>query len=108
MALAGRLCHPSSSMPRSLVYRLETTGGMIDALLDSGADVSLVSEAIVQRRGIQTEPLEDPLYVVLADRTRVLATSCVPSLPLAHDGWTDKVRCVVVPTLTQPLFLGRD
>ena len=108
MALAGRLCHPSSSMPRSLVYRLETTGGMIDALLDSGADVSLVSEAIVQRRGIQTEPLEDPLYVVLADRTRVLATSCVPSLPLARDGWTDEVRCVVVPTLTQPLFLGRD
>ena len=81
---------------------------MIDALLDSGADISLISDAAVQKRGIRTQPLENPLYVVLADRTRVLATSCVPSLPLARDGWTDEVRCVVVPSLTQPLFLGRD
>ena len=95
-------------MPRSLIYRMETVGGMIDALLDSGADISLISDAAVQKRGIRTQPLENPLYVVLADRTRVLATSCVPSLPLARDGWTDEVRCVVVPSLTQPLFLGRD
>ena len=108
LALAGNMHHPSSSMPRSLIYRMETEGGMIDALLDSGADVSLISQEAVRRRGIQVEPLENPLHVVLADRTKVLATSCVPVLPLARDEWTDQVRCIVVPSLTQPLFLGRD
>ena len=106
--MAGKLCHPASSMPRSLIYRVETQGGMIDALLDSGADVSLISEEVTRKRGILTEPLESPVYVLLANRTKVLARSCVPSLPIAREGWTDEVRCVVVPTLTQPLFLGRD
>ena len=81
---------------------------MIDALLDSGADVSLISQTAAQKRGITALPLENPVNVVLADRTKVLATTYVPVLRLARDGWTDKVRVIVVPCLTQPLFLGRD
>ena len=80
----------------------------MDALIDSGADISLISEATVQKRGIETEPLENALWIVLANQTRVRATRCVPALPLARGEWRDRVRCVVVPTLTQPLFLGRD
>ena len=33
----------------------------MDALIDSGADISLISEATVQKRGIETEPLENAL-----------------------------------------------
>ena len=95
-------------MPRSLIYRLLTTGGMIDALLDSGADVSLLSEEAARKRGIQLEPLERPIMVRLANQTVVRATSCVPSLPLARGRWNDEAWCLAVPTLTQPLFLGRD
>ena len=42
--------HPTASTPRSLIYRLETVGGRIDALLDSGAEVSLISERIVSKK----------------------------------------------------------
>ena len=100
--------HPTSSMPRSLIYRLYTTGGNIDALLDSGAEVTLISEKTVSKRGIKTEPLEDPVDIVLADQSRHRARYCVPALPLSRDTWKDEVRCVVAPSLTEPLFLGRD
>ena len=100
--------HPTSSMPRSLIYRLYTTGGNIDALLDSGAEVTLISERTVSKRGIKTEPLEDPVDIVLADQSRHRAHYCVPALPLSRDTWKDEVRCVVAPSLTEPLFLGRD
>ena len=33
----------------------------MDALVDSSADISLVSEATVQKRSIQTELLDEPL-----------------------------------------------
>ena len=95
-------------MPRSLVYRFETTGGVIDALLDSGAEVSLISETAVRRRGIPVESLENPVDVVLANQSRQRATECVSALPLSRGLWKDQVRCVVVPSLTEPLFLGRD
>ena len=103
-----KMYHPASSMPRSLVYRLTTQGGTIDALLDSGADVSLLSEETARKRGIRLEPLERPYVVRLANQTTVRATSCVSSLPLARGKWSDEVWCLVVPSLTQPLFLGRD
>ena len=95
-------------MPRSLIYRLETMGGVIDALLDSGAEVSLVSEEAVKKRGIPTQPLDTPLTVAFADRSRVAVDRCVPSLPLSRGTWKDSLRCVVVPRLSVPLFLGRD
>ena len=100
--------HPSSSMPRSLRYVLSTTGGNIDALLDSGAELSLVSAEVVQRRALETEPLENPLEIICADNSRVQATRCVPSLPLSRGSWYDELKCVVVPNLSSPLFLGRD
>ena len=104
----GKVFHPSLSMPRSLVYRLRTTGGMIDALLDSGADVSLISESTVQKRGIATTPLDTPLDVVLANRSRQRATRCVFTLTLAKGPWEDQIHCVVVSNLARPLFLGRN
>ena len=100
--------HPTASTPRSLIYRLETVGGRIDALLDSGAEVSLISERIVSKRGIPVEPLTQPVDIVLADQSRQRATHCVPALPVSREAWRDEVRCVVVPSLTEPLFLGRD
>ena len=51
LLLGGMLHHPSSSMPRALRYRLSTEGGSIDALVDSGAEMSLISEDAVKRRG---------------------------------------------------------
>ena len=57
-------------MPRSLVYRLHTTRGMIDALLDSGADVFLISESTVQKQRIATTLLDAPIDVVLANQSR--------------------------------------
>ena len=95
-------------MTRSLKYRLGTTGGNIDALLDSGAELSMISAETVRRRAIPTEPLEEPLDVVCADCSRVRVTRCVPSLPLTYDNWTDNLRCVVVPNLSNALLLGRD
>ena len=76
--------------------------------MDSGAELSLISAAAVERRGIKTEPLEKPLYIILADQSRVLATHCVPSLPLSRGSWEDSLCCVVAPSLSEPLFLGRD
>ena len=95
-------------MPRSLRYTLKTTGGNIDALLDSGAELSLISADTVQRRALQTEPLENPVEIVCADKSRVRANTCVPSLPISRNTWSDSLRCVVVPNLSSPLFLGRD
>ena len=96
-------------MPRSLVYRLMTKGGVIDALIDSGAEVSLISLETVKRRGLTVEPLENPLRIVFADQSEALATECVPSLLLTRGSWTDNLsRVVVAPNLSRPLFLGRD
>ena len=95
-------------MPRTLRYRLQTVGGSIDALIDLGAELSLISAAAVQVRGIQIEPLEEPLYIVLADQSQVQATYCVPALPLSRSSWSDEMICVVAPSLSEQLFLGRD
>ena len=76
--------------------------------MDSGAEVTLISQKIVNKEGLKTEPLEEPVDIVLADQSRQRATQCVPALPLSHNSWSDEVRCVVVPSLTEPLFLGRD
>ena len=89
-------------------YRLWTKGGSIDALLDSGAELSLISAEVVQKRAIPTEPLDNPLEIVCADQSRVRASECVPSLPISRDTWSDLLWCVVVPNLSSPLFLGRD
>ena len=102
------LHHPSSSMPRALRYRLSTEGGSIDALVDSGAELSLISEDAVKRRGIRVQPLENPLDIVMANQSRVRASHCVPSLPLVRGPWEDSLYCVVVPSLSEALFLGRD
>ena len=104
--MASNMHHPSSTMTRSLLYGLQTTGGNIDALLDSGADLSLISAEAVKKRGIQTEPLENPLHIICADKSKVRATLCVPSLPLTRGSWRDTLRCVVVLNLSSPLLLG--
>ena len=106
--LSGALHHPSSSMPRILRYRLQTIGGSIDALVDSGAELSLISASAVQKRGIPADMLDEPLYIMLANQSKVLAPHCVPSLPLSRGPWTDSFRCVVAPSLSESLFLGRD
>ena len=93
-------------MPHTLRYRLQTVGGSIDALIDSGAELSLISAAAVQVRGIRIEPLEEPLYIMLADQSQVQATHCVPVLPLSRGPWSDVMMCVVAPSLSEPLFLG--
>ena len=95
-------------MTRSLKYRLGTTGGNIDALLDSGAELSMISAETVRRRAIPTELLEEPLDVVCADCSCVRVTQCVPSLPLTYNNWTDNLHCVVVPNLSNALLLGWD
>ena len=96
-------------MTRSLTYRLTTVGGAIDALIDSGAELSLISLETVKRRGIPTTPLENPLYVVFADQSEVLASEGVPSLTLSRGSWVDELSNVpVVPNLSMPIFLGRD
>ena len=77
-------------------------------MIDSGAELSLVNQDVVERRGLSAEPLESPLYIVLADRSRVLASHYVPSLPLSRRSWSDSFCCVIVPSLSGPLFLGRD
>ena len=58
--LLGILHHLLSSMPRILRYRLQTIGGSIDALVDSGAELSLISASAVKKRGIQTDMLMNP------------------------------------------------
>ena len=95
-------------MPRALRYVLVTTGGNIDVLLDSGADLTLISAETVKRRGIQAEALEEPLHILCADRSKVLATHCIPSLPVTRGPWRDLIHCIIVPQLTVPLILGRD
>ena len=77
-------------------------------MVDSGAELSLINEDVVERRGIPAVPLEKPLYVVFADQSRTLATRQVSSLPLSCGPWSDSLCCVVVPRLSEPLFLGRD
>ena len=104
----GILFYPSSSMTQTLVYRIETIGGTIDAMIDSGVELSLISEDTVKRRGILAKPLESPLYIILADQSRLLASHCVPSLLLSQGSWSDSLHCVVVPSLSGSLFLGRD
>ena len=70
--------------------------------------MSLLSEETARKRGIRLEPLERLYVVHLANQTTVRATSCVSSLPLAHGKCTNEVWCLIVPSLTQLLFLGRD
>ena len=77
-------------------------------MIDSGAELSLVNQDVVERRGLPAEPLESPFHIVLADRSRVLASHYVPSLPLSRGSWSDSLCCVIVPSLSEPLFLGRD
>ena len=95
-------------MPRALRYVLTTTGGSIDVLLDSGADLSLISAETVRKRSIQMESLDEPLHILCADQSKVRATHCIPSLPLTKGPWRDLIRCIIVPNLTIPLILGRD
>ena len=83
-------------------------GGVIDALLDSGAEVFLISEDAVKKGASPTQPLETPVTVAFANRSRVAVNRQVPSFLLSRGTWTDSLRCVVVPRLSVPLFLGPD
>ena len=67
--LRGILYYSSSSMPCALRYRLSTEGGSIDALVDSGAELSLISKDAVKKRGIRVQPLENPLDIVIANQS---------------------------------------
>ena len=51
-------------------------------MVDSGAELSLINEDVIERRGIPAEPLEKLLYIVFADQLCTLATRQVSSLPL--------------------------
>ena len=108
MHLIGKCSTPRHPLRDHWCIACARTEGMIDALLDSGADVSLISESSVQKRRISTTLLDRPIDVVLANRSRQRATRCVSTLTLTRGPWEDQIRCVVVPNLAGPLFLGRD
>ena len=57
-------------------------GGNIDALIDSGAELSLISQDILKKKTLPVEPLENPLHIVFADHSKVVASECVSSLSL--------------------------
>ena len=106
--LATKYSHPQSALPRSLLYRLTIQGGTIDVFVDPGSELSLISEKIVQERGINCAPLLCPVYIVFADKSRVKAYTQVTNLKITRGDWSDEVTCIVVPSLTEPIFLGRD
>ena len=106
--LATKYTHPQSSQPRSLIYRLSIKGGIIDVFVDPGSELSLISEKVVNDRMILTTPLLHPVYIIFADKSRVRAHAQVIDLQISKGEWSDKVTCVVVPSLTEPIYLGRD
>ena len=76
--------------------------------VDPGSELSLISEKVVSDRGISTTPLRRPVYIIFADKSRVRANAQVCDLRLIRGDWSDEVTCVVVPSLTEPIYLGRD
>ena len=65
-------------------------------MIDSGAELSLINQDVIERRGLPAESLESPLYIILADQSRVLASYYIPSLLLSHGSWFDSLCCVIV------------
>ena len=106
--LSSKYTHPFSSSPRSLLYRLTIKGGAIDVFVDPGSELSLISEKVVSDRGITTTPLKRPVYIIFADKSRIRANAQAHNLRISRGDWSDEVSCVVVPSLTEPIYLGRD
>ena len=107
--LVTKYTHPQSSQPRSLIYRLSIKGGVIDVFVDLGSELSFISEKVVNDRMILTTPLLHPVYIIFADKSRVRAHAQVIDLQISKREWSDKVTCVVVVlSLTEPIYLGRD
>ena len=106
--LATKYTHPQSSSPRSLLYRLNIQGGAIDVFVDPGSELSLISEKVVKDRAISTTPLARPVYIIFADKSRVRASAQAHDLRISRGNWSDEVTCVVVPSLMEPIYLGRD
>ena len=106
--LATKYTHPHSNQPRSLLYKLTIQGGTINVFVDPGSELSLISERVIRERGINCTPLLCPVYIVFADKSRVKAHAQVTNLKIKRRNWSDEVTCVVIPSLTEPIYLGRD
>ena len=90
-------------------FKLRTLGGNILTLVDPGSEVTVISEAEVEERGLVTKNFRVPLTMRLLDaRKQSRIRRYIPRLPLSKRTWQDTRRALVVPNAAAPLVLGMD
>ncbi|TPX43193.1 hypothetical protein SeMB42_g04821 [Synchytrium endobioticum] len=79
------------------------------ALIDSGANRSLISKEFVNRNGIGTSILSDIMYLTLADGVTKKAVTCqTHSIPLVINGHEERIELPVFDSTEYDMILGLD
>lgn len=98
------LCEVSATAERCPHICVRIFGTDYDALLDSGASVSVTSVSdIAERNGLTMK--ESPLRIVTADKTVHKSLGYV-QLPIEFNGVTKVVPVLVVPQICRKMILG--
>ena len=94
---------------RRFFVSIQVVGKKLAALLDDGAELTMIDRQEVIERGLTTTTLPVPLTLGVAVRGQGTAISeVVVALPLKKGTWKEKRRALVVPNAAAPLILGAD
>ena len=90
------------------VVKLQVKTSLVDAVVDSGSQKNLISEALVQKMGLKTirHPKPYPLGWIQKEVGKMSVTNqCTFKLAL-HESYIDKVTCDVVSLDVCQVILG--
>lgn len=104
---AGAVVDGRASSRRGLVAQVLVAGSPLEALVDTGSPISLISRALVTRLGLQRSALRGPVQVAgLHGKPEVLDDSV--EVPVVFDSGESRTVVAFVSSTRIPLLLGMD
>ena len=84
-------------------------GGQVKALIDPGAQLSVINARLAQRKGLKVENVPDNRStVIMANGTAAKVHRWLPALEFWVGTWLDRHPVLVIDNTPRPLLLGMD
>ena len=105
---SSRLCSVKSGRDDRPYATITISGKKLTGLLDSGASVSCLGSGaldLIEKGNLPTKAINENILTADGTRQRI---DCVVKTDVTYNGMTKQIKFYVVPSLTQPLYLGID